>query len=93
MKTKGISPKVLADLLVSFVTFALTAGVIEIDPVLAATISKLLGSLAAVIAPPGNVEIDAVPGGDGGQLGQANWGAIGACALVVIAVVLAVALL
>lgn len=68
MKTKGISPKVLADLFVSFVAFALTAGVIEIDPVLAATISKLLGSLAGVIAGPGNVVVDVEPGGDGGQL-------------------------
>ena len=69
MRTKGISPKVLADLVISLLTFALTAGVIELDPVLAAGISKFLGTVAAVIAGPGEVEYDGVAGGDGGQAG------------------------
>ena len=56
LKTRGISPKVIADLIVSALAFALTAGVIDIDPELAAVISKLLGTLAGVIAGPGKVE-------------------------------------
>lgn len=56
VKTVGVSPKVIVDALVSVIAYLLTAGVIDIDPALAAAISKALGSLAAVIASPGAVK-------------------------------------
>lgn len=55
VKTKGASPKVLWDLAISVLSFAITAGLIDIDPATAALISKALGTLAGVIAGPGEV--------------------------------------
>lgn len=63
MRTKGISIKVLVDLIVTVLTYALSAGVIHLDPVLSAAIAKALGSLSAVLAPPNETAYDALPGG------------------------------
>lgn len=63
MKTRGISHKVLADLLVSVVSFALTYFAADLDPATAAIISKLVGSIAGVLAPPNEVTYNALPGG------------------------------
>lgn len=54
-KTKGVSPKVLADLFASVGMFLLTALGAGLDPVTAAVISKAIGTLAGVIAGPGKV--------------------------------------
>jgi hypothetical protein len=59
MRTRGISPKVIADLVVSVLTFILTAGVVELDPATAALISKALGTLAGIAARPGAVTVNA----------------------------------
>jgi len=53
--TRGISPKVLADLIVSVLTFALVYFGIEVDAVLSATIAKAAGAMTAILAPPGDV--------------------------------------
>lgn len=55
-KTKGISPKVLLDLLVTIVSFILTYYAIDLDPEVAALISKALGTGAGVLASPGTIE-------------------------------------
>jgi hypothetical protein len=59
VRTQGVSLKVLVDLVVSVVSYVVTAGVISIDPALAAVISKALGALAGVLAPPNPVAYDA----------------------------------
>jgi len=56
-----ISPKVIANLIVTLITFAATHYAIEVDPELAAAISAVLGAVAGYIAPPGNVETEPVP--------------------------------
>lgn len=55
MRTIGISPKVVADLLVSVAAFLVAYLPLGIDPVLAATVGKLLGTVAAYLAAPGTV--------------------------------------
>lgn len=55
LKTRGISPKLIADLLVSVATFIVAYPALGLDPVLAAAIAKALGTLAAAIAGPGDV--------------------------------------
>ncbi len=56
-RTRGISPKVRNDLLVSVVAFAIAYFGVELDPVLAATIAKLLGTVAGVQAAPGDIDL------------------------------------
>lgn len=56
IRTRGLSPKVLWDLTVTVVAFLVTAGVVSLDPEVAALISKLLGTAAGVWAGPGKVE-------------------------------------
>lgn len=63
LKQKGLSPKLIADLIVTVSAFAALAflGVdIEKDPILAAAIAKGAGFLAGVIAGPGRVVVENV---------------------------------
>lgn len=58
---KGLSPKLLADLIVSAAAFVLLAllGVdLEHDPVLAAAIAKAAGFLAGALVGPGRVVVE-----------------------------------
>lgn len=54
-KTKGISPKVLADLFASVAGYALTKYGVGLDPTLSAIIGKAIGTVAGYIANPGTV--------------------------------------
>lgn len=56
-RQKGFSPKLLADLVVSVVTFAVAYFGVELDPALSAAIAKAVGLLAGVIVGPGDVEV------------------------------------
>lgn len=56
LKTKGPSPKVYVDLFTTVVAFVVTTYAAGLDPVTAAAISKALGTLSGVLAPPGAVE-------------------------------------
>lgn len=55
MKTLGISPKVIADLIVSVVSFAVLNYGASLDPEVAALIGKTLGTVGGVFAGPGTV--------------------------------------
>lgn len=55
MKTNGISPKVIANLIVAVVTFAFTNGLVGFDAATSALVAQALGTAAAVIAGPGDV--------------------------------------
>lgn len=57
---KGISPKLLADLIVSVLTFLLTYFGVELDPTLSAAIAKLAGFAAGAIVGPGRVVVEKV---------------------------------
>ena len=60
---KGVSPKLIADLIVTVGTFAALAFLgldLEKDPVLAAALAKGAGFLAGVIAGPGRVVVEDV---------------------------------
>lgn len=62
LRQKGVSPKILADFIVSVVIFAvlaLTGFPITNDPVVSAFLSKLAGSVAAYLLKPGTVVVDA----------------------------------
>lgn len=54
-KTNGISPKLIADALVSVVAFAIAVGLLKLDPIAAAALAKTIGTVAAFWAPPGAV--------------------------------------
>ena len=59
MRTHGLSPKVIADLLTTIIAFVLSASVVQLDPVLAAAVSKALGTLSGIVAGPGQVTVHA----------------------------------
>ena len=86
IKTKGVSYKLVADLLTSVVAFAIGYFGVELDPALAAVVAKAVGFIAGVIAPPNQVE--PVPAVDG-QAGLALLEAV-VILLVVAVIVLAV---
>lgn len=54
-KQIGISPKVIADLIVSVLGFVLAHYAVELDPEVAAAIGKVAGSIAAFFTSPGTV--------------------------------------
>lgn len=58
MKTKqrGLSPKLLSDLLTSVVTFVLAYYALDVDADTSAFIAKGIGFVVGVIVPPGKVE-------------------------------------
>jgi hypothetical protein len=58
IKQVNISPKLIADALVSIGTFALTYFALDFDPEVAAAISKVLGFLAGTIPSPGEVVVE-----------------------------------
>ena len=58
LKQRGISPKLIADLLTTIVSFAVTYYGIELDAEVAAAVSKAIGFLAGVIVGPGTVEVE-----------------------------------
>jgi hypothetical protein len=51
----GFSPKVIADLIASIVAFLVLAVALGLDPVLAAALSKFVGTLGGIWAGPGDV--------------------------------------
>lgn len=53
----GVSPKIVADAIVSVLGFVLTYYAIEMDPVIAAAVSKAAGTLAGWLVGPGEVVI------------------------------------
>lgn len=53
--TKGLSPKVAADFIVTVLAFVFANFAINIDPEYAAAVAKVLGSLAGYLASPGQV--------------------------------------
>lgn len=56
MRQIGISPKLIADLLVSVAAFLVAYPVFGLDPVAAAAVGKALGSVAAFVTSPGVVQ-------------------------------------
>lgn len=58
VKTKGISPKVVADFLATAASFAIMYYGLDVDPELSALLAKLLGSGAGITAPPGKIEVE-----------------------------------
>lgn len=56
-KQVGASPKLVVDLVTTIIAFLITKYAAGLDPVTAAAISKGLGTLAGVFAPPGTVEV------------------------------------
>lgn len=57
MRQIGISPKLVADLLVSVAAFLVAYLPFGLDPVTAAAVGKVLGSVAAFLASPGVVHL------------------------------------
>lgn len=55
MQTISISPKVIAALLTSIVTFAVTKLGLQWDPIFEQAINAIAPIIAAYLAPPGNV--------------------------------------
>lgn len=55
VRTRGLSPKVVADFVVTVGGFLLTTYGAGLDPVLSAGIAKALGTLAGIKAGPGHV--------------------------------------
>lgn len=56
----GVSPKLLADLIVSIVIFAAAYFGVELDPALSAAIGKAAGFIAGAIVGPGDVSVQTV---------------------------------
>lgn len=54
-KQLGISPKILTDLATTVVGFVLAKYAVGLDPVIAAAIGKVAGTVAAFFASPGSV--------------------------------------
>lgn len=67
---KGLSPKVVADFIVTVAAFAFANFAINIDPEYAAAAAKVLGSFAGYLTPPGQVVTNVGEPNDPGVLGQ-----------------------
>lgn len=61
LRQAGVSPKIIADALVSIVGFVLAYFAVSLDPVLAAAVAKLAGTLAAWLVGPGDVVVKVHP--------------------------------
>jgi hypothetical protein len=56
MRQNGISPKLLADFVVSAISFVALYFGVDLDPEVAAALAKVVGFIAGYVTGPGNVQ-------------------------------------
>jgi NhaP-type Na+/H+ or K+/H+ antiporter len=63
VKQEGISPKVVAAAVTGLAVYLITKLGLQVDPVIEQAINVAAMLVAAYLAPPGNVQVDAIPEG------------------------------